>query len=75
MTALQKEVMELIPQIPDDKLYYVFQLLKSVNVLAAQSDAETSPKCRRRIIGIAKEQVFCADDYDFDAEDPEIAVL
>ena len=75
MTALQKEVMELIPQIPDDKLYYVFQLLKSVNVLAERSDAETSPKHSRRIIGIAKGQVFCADDYDFDAEDPEITAM
>ena len=75
MTVVQQEVMDLTPQIPDEKLYYVLQLLKSVNGLIAQSDAKEVPKCRPRVIGIARGEKFCADDYDFDAEDPEITAM
>ena len=75
MTALQKEVMELIPRIPDDKLYYILQILNGVNGLAAQSDAVEVPKRGERIIGIAEGEKFLADGYDMDAEDPEITAL
>ena len=75
MTAIQKEVMELIPRIPDAQLYYVLQLLKGVNGLLARPDAGEAPKRAKRIIGIAKGKTYCADDYDFDAEDPEITAM
>ena len=75
MTALQKEAIALIPAIPDEKLYYVLQLLKSVTGLLARPDAEAVPKHRKRVIGIARGEAYCADGYDFDAEDPEITAM
>ena len=75
MTAVQQQVMELIPRIPDEKLYYVLQLLKGVNGLSGQTEAGDTSQSRERIIGIARGEKYCADGYDFDAEDPEITAM
>lgn len=75
MTALQKEAIDLIPRIPDDKLYYVIQLLKVVCGLSETADATDNQKTGKRIIGIANGRKYRSEDYDFDAEDPEIIAM
>ena len=69
MTALQKEAMDLIPEIPDEKMYYILQIIRGIKGLELNSP---SPK---RIIGLAQGEVFLADGYDMDAEDPEITAM
>ena len=75
MTVLQKEAIDLIPRIPDDKLYYVIQLLKGVCGLSEIRDTTGIQKTGKRIIGIANGRKYRSDDYDFDAEDPEIIAM
>ena len=75
MTVLQKEAIDLIPRIPDDKLYYVIQLLKGVCGLSETAEATDSRKAGKRIIGIANGRIYRSEDYDFDAEDPEIIAM
>ena len=62
MTALQKEAMDLIPEIPDEKMYYILQIIRGIKGLELNSP---SPK---RIIGLAQGEVFLADGYDMDAD-------
>lgn len=69
MTALQREAMDLIPEIPDEKMYYILQIIRGIKGLEFRSP---SPK---RIIGLAQGEVFLADGYDMDAEDPEITAM
>ena len=69
MTALQKEAMDLIPEIPDEKMYYILQIIKGIRGL------ESNGKGRKRTIGLAEGEIFLADGYDMDAEDPEITAL
>ena len=69
MTALQKEAMDLIPEIPDEKMYYILQIIRGIKGLELNSP---SPK---RVIGLAQGEVFLADGYDMDAEDPEITAM
>lgn len=69
MTALQKEAMDLIPEIPDEKMYYILQIIRGIKGLELNSP---SPK---RTIGLAQGEIFLADGYDVDAEDPEITAM
>ena len=69
MTAIQKEAIDMIHDMPDDMIYYVIQFMKNF------SPMEPVKKTRRRIIGIAEGEKFLADGYDMDAEDPEIIAL
>ena len=69
MTALQKEAMDLIPEIPDEKMYYILQIIRGIKGLEFNGH---SPK---RTIGLAEGEIFLADGYDVDAEDPEITAM
>ena len=69
MTALQREAIDLIPEISDEKMYYVLQIIKGIKGL------EFTSHSRKRTIGLAEGEIFLADGYDMDAEDPEITAL
>jgi hypothetical protein len=44
MTALRKEAIELLEQVPEDKLVYVIQILRAVNGLIGVPEKQCTKK-------------------------------
>lgn len=70
MTVLQKEIMQSLDGMSEDKLQVVYDMIRSLMKLnvSESKDIDNTPR-----IGVAKGQKFIADGYDFDEANDEIA--
>ena len=73
MTDLQKEAIDLISRIPDDKLCYVVQLLKGVAGLSETSAPVEERNQKKPVAGPAKRAAYRAKSYDIDIDDADIS--
>lgn len=46
MTALRKDAMELLEQIPEDKLYFIVQIMQGINGLYKSESQEARDRGR-----------------------------
>lgn len=47
MTAIQQHAMEIIERLPDDKMYYVINILESIEGLASETESEELTKSQK----------------------------
>ncbi len=70
MTAMKEKVVDIISRMSDDKVYYVLQLLESIEGLTDQKlgtdsrNISASKSFGRRRDPLAGGLVFMADDFD-----------
>ena len=64
MTALRKEAIELLEQVPEDKLVYVVQILRAVNGLIGVPEKQCTKKVDlEQFVMSATERGKNVDDY------------
>lgn len=70
MTMIQEKVFDMIKSMPEDKVYYVLQLLESIDGLMEESvkkevvDISGNKSSGRRLSPLAGGLVYMADDFD-----------
>ena len=64
MTALRKDAIELLEKIPEDKLYFVIQIMQGVNGLYGDSDLVDKEKAFERLEQVRRK----IPDLDYDKE-------
>lgn len=66
MTALRKDAMDLLEQMPEDKLYYIVQIMQGVSGLYETGDQEARDRAFERLEGLRRKVPHL--DYDKELE-------
>ena len=67
MTTLRRDALELVERIPEDKLYYVVQILEGVTFLSDSSPMTKKEEAFAKLESLRK-KVPCNLDYDDELE-------
>lgn len=63
MTSLRKEAISLLEQIPENKLYYIVQIMEGVNALYGSEGASGKKQAFQTLEKLRKKEAFVLD-YD-----------
>lgn len=64
MTALRKDAMDLLEQIPEDKLYFIMQIMQGVNGLYGSKNQGTKEQAFTKLESLRKK----IPEIDYDKE-------
>lgn len=64
MTALRKDAMELLEQIPEDKLYFIVQIMQGINGLYKSESQEARDRAFEDLESLRKKM----PDLDYEKE-------
>lgn len=68
MTNLRRDAIHLIEQVPEEKLYFVVQMLNSVNGLSADDNQKTEKALEKKRQAFANLEQLCRKIPDLDYE-------
>ena len=64
MTALRKDAMELLEKMPEDKLYFIVQIMKGVNGLYGTDEQKARDRSFEKLENLRRK----APEIDYDKE-------
>ncbi|MCI5954184.1 MAG: UDP-N-acetylenolpyruvoylglucosamine reductase [Lachnospiraceae bacterium] len=64
MTALRKDAMELLEKMPEDKLYFIVQIMKGVNGLYGTDEQKARDRAFEKLENLRRK----APEIDYDKE-------
>ena len=64
MTALRKDAMDLLKKIPEDKLYFIVQIMQGVSVLYGEEDQKARDRAFEKLESLRKK----VPELDYDEE-------
>lgn len=68
MTMLQEQAIDMIKKLPDDKIYYVVNILEGIEGLFMENDSERADRAQKAYYELQRYRKSSLVDRDYKAE-------